>query len=77
MSSGFIFIKNPVIIEFIHTLLPDPVAPATSKCGSFVKSQYRGALSLPVPKAIGKDRLLITPSLASEINSFNPTTVVF
>ena len=60
----------------MHTLFPEPVAPATNKWGSFVRSQYNGELSLPVPIAIGKARSFKI-SFLSVISSFKPTTVVF
>ena len=34
--------SSPVMIEFRHTLLPAPVAPATSKCGMRVRSLTNG-----------------------------------
>ena len=34
--------RSPVMIEFKHTLLPAPVAPATSTCGMRVRSATNG-----------------------------------
>ena len=50
-SSGVRVISSDVIRLLMHTLLPEPVAPATSKCGMRVRSPTTGlpATSMPMP----------------------------
>ena len=52
-SVGVAFIRMLSMIAFTHTLLPDPVAPAISRCGIFDRSALNGwpATSWPSAKA--------------------------
>lgn len=44
-------------IEFIPTLLPLPVVPAMSKCGSFLRSVTKALPTISLPKAMVKGLL--------------------
>ncbi len=50
-SSGFAFIMSPLMIEFMQTLLPQPVAPAMSRWGIFARSATIGTPETPLPRA--------------------------
>ena len=44
--------KSPVMMAFRQTLLPEPVAPATSRCGIFVRSATNGWPTTSTPSGI-------------------------
>ena len=45
--------SSPATIVFMHTLFPDPVAPATRVCGMVAKSAIMGSPPLPMPIGTG------------------------
>ena len=49
---GLLRYKRLKSIAFIPTLLPEPVVPAISKCGSFLRSVTKGAPTISLPSAI-------------------------
>ncbi len=50
---------------FMQTLLPDPVAPATSVCGILVRSANTASPPLPMPSATGRAELFSNSTNAS------------
>ena len=40
-----------ITIEFIDTLFPEPVAPATRRCGIFARSETTGLPNISLPSA--------------------------
>ena len=44
--------RRPVMMLFMHTLLPEPVAPATSVWGILVRSANMASPPLPMPSEI-------------------------
>src|SRR4030067_2841266 len=52
-SEGGALYSRLEIILFKATLLPDPVAPATNRCGIFVKSATTGLPEISLPSARG------------------------
>ena len=63
-------------MELMQTDLPEPVAPAMSKCGIFVRSEMSGRPLTSLPKAIGNSALAPLQSSLSII-SRKPTGVDF
>ena len=64
------------MIIFKHTLLPEPVEPATSKCGIVAKSQNLIAPEMFLPRAKGSADFVVWNSGVS-ITSFNPIVATF
>ena len=50
-SAGVALIRNEPMIALTHTLLPDPVAPAMSRCGIFDRSALHGWPATSWPRA--------------------------
>ena len=54
-SSGRFVYSQLMRIEFMHTLLPEPVVPAMSMCGMRVRSATSGSPEASLPRNIGQD----------------------
>ena len=52
--SGPCLYNSDIIILLIQTDLPDPVVPATKRCGMDVRSTVIGIPEMVFPRAIGK-----------------------
>ena len=70
-SFGFRVYRNPMMIVFMHTLLPDPVVPAISMCGIFVRSAISGSPDASLPRNIG--RFMSRKAPGSPISSLSRT----
>ncbi len=53
-------------MELMQTDLPEPVAPAMSKCGILVRSDTSGLPETSLPSAIGNSALAPSPIFALE-----------
>jgi len=62
---GVLVIINDERIVLIATDLPEPVEPATSKCGAFVRSNSNGAPNTSCPRTIGNSPDFVEASNAS------------
>ena len=60
--------KRDIIILLIQTDLPEPVVPATKRCGIDVKSTVIGVPEIVFPRAIGK-LFSFFPKLSEDIIS--------
>ena len=73
-SSGFVLNNKEQIMEFTHTDLPEPVAPAINKCGIRFNSPYTLSPVKSFPKQ--NSSFLLSNSLGIDcINSFICTGV--
>jgi hypothetical protein len=62
------------MMALMQTDLPEPVAPAISKCGIFARSEMSGLPETSLPRAIGNSALVLTQSSLSMISRM-PTGV--
>jgi len=73
-SLGLFEYRRDVMIEFMQTDLPDPVAPAISRWGIFARSETSGLPDTSRPSAIGSSAFASTQSSLSS-SSRIPTGV--
>ena len=66
-SSGVDLNSNDKIITFTPTDLPEPVVPATRRCGIFARSATTGTPAMSLPNTIAKSDGLLA-------NFFAPIT---
>ena len=66
-SSGVARISSEQMIALTHTLLPDPVAPAISRCGIFDRSALNGCPATSWPSA--KASLLLRARLSKFVRA--------
>ena len=67
-SSGVDLKRMLEIRLFIHTLFPDPVAPATRRCGILARSATKGSPEIVLPSAIVSFDSALRNSLDSRIS---------
>ncbi len=61
-------------MELMQTDLPEPVAPAMSRCGILVRSEMSGLPETSLPSAMGSSALALLQSSLSRISRM-PTAV--
>ena len=67
-SSGRLVYSQPMMMVFMHTLLPLPVVPAINMCGILARSSTSGSPAESFPRNIGSTMSLAWPPLMSSFN---------